>query len=471
MLIQPFSSECGAHKLRVTYTHSFDKLLGFKIADGDMTGIWPFIPSNSPISLSHAEGAYLHLKDGKKILDAAGGAVVTNIGHGRSEVADAIHAATLNATYVVPPWLTPEREALLEELRNYWLPQHLPCVHLCSGGSEANESAIKIAVQYQAAIGQPQRKLILARNLSYHGTTISMAGLSGHASRKRGIEPLLEDHPYIQTPYPLRCPLGPHHPDACQYYLQDLEDTIQKLGSANIAALVAEPINGSSGGAITPPEGYWQKASEILQRHGILLIMDEVMTGFGRTGTAFGSQLYDVEPDLLVAGKGLAGGYAAIAGVFGRADIANAIREGGFNVMFHTFGALPQSCAAATAVLKILRDEDLVRRAGVIGQKTLERLQGTFGQHPNVAEIRGAGMLIGIEIVKDRDSLERFDEGARVTDRLTSAAMNAGVFFYPGGTGEYRDVMCIGAPFIIDEPEIELMATALAAALAELPAG
>ena len=165
----------------------------------------------------------------------------------------------------------------------------------------------------------------------------------------------------------------------------------------------------------------------------------------------------------------MAGGYAAIAGVFGCEDIANAISESGFNVMFHTFGALPQSCAAATAVLKILREENLVQRAGVIGQKTLERLKGTFGQHPNVAEIRGAGMLIGIEIVRDRDSLERFDENARVTDHLTSAAMNAGVFFYPGGTGEYRDVMCIGAPFIIDEPEIELMETALAAALAALP--
>ena len=436
-----------------------------------MTGIWPFVAANAPTTLSHAQGAYLYLQNDRKILDAAGGAVVANIGHGRREVADAIHAATMNATYVVPPWLTPERQGLVEELRDHWLPQHLPCVHLCSGGSEANESAIKIAVQYQAAIGQPQRKLILARNLSYHGTTISMAGLSGHASRKRGLESILEQHPHIQTPYPLRCPLGPHHTDACQYYLQDLEDTIQRLGSENIAALVAEPINGSSGGAITPPDGYWQRAQEILQRHGILLIMDEVMTGFGRTGVAFGSQLYSVQPDLLVAGKGLAGGYAAIAGVFGREEIANAISAAGFNVMFHTFGALPQSCAAATAVLKILREENLVQRAGVIGQHTLERLQASFGQHPNVAEIRGAGMLIGIEIVKDRNTLERFDENARVTEHIAGAALDAGVFFYPGGTGEYRDVICIGAPFIIDEPEIELMETALGAALANLPKG
>ncbi|RPG33127.1 MAG: aspartate aminotransferase family protein [Gammaproteobacteria bacterium TMED92] len=434
-----------------------------------MTGIWPFVPSNAPTSLAHAKGSYLYLQNGKKILDAAGGAVVANVGHGRREVADAIHAATLNATYVVPPWLTPEREALVHELREHWLPEHLPCVHLCSGGSEGNESAIKIAVQYQTAIGQPQRRLILARQLSYHGTTISMAGLSGHASRKRGLESILEQPPYIQTPYPLRCPLGPHHPDACDYYLQDLEDTIERLGPENIAALIAEPINGSSGGAITPPQGYWQRAQRILNRHGILLIMDEVMTGFGRTGVAFGSQLYGVEPDLLVAGKGLAGGYAAVAGVFGRADIAQAIATAGFNVMFHTFGALPQSCAAATAVLKILREEDLVARSASLGQTTVARLRSAFGQHPNVAEIRGAGMLIGIEIVKDRDTLERFDASARITEQLSQAAMDAGVFFYPGGTGEYRDVLCIGAPFIIGEPEIDLMERALGAALASLP--
>lgn len=433
-----------------------------------MTDIWPFIPTSDPTFLSHAEGAYLYLQGGQKILDAAGGAVVANIGHGRRKVADAIHAATMNATYVVPPWLTPEREALVHELRDHWLPQHLPCVHLCSGGSEANEAAIKIAVQYQAAIDQPQRKIILARSLSYHGTTISMAGLSGHASRKRGLQSILEEPPYIQTPYPLRCPLGPHHPNACAYYLQDLEDTIQRLGAHNIAALIAEPINGSSGGAITPPDGYWPAAHKILQKYGILLIMDEVMTGFGRTGVEFGSNLYDVKPDLLVAGKGMAGGYAAIAGVFGGEDIAEAIGNAGFNVMFHTFGALPQSCAAATTVLQILREENLVNRAGVTGQTILQRLQSRFGQHPNVAEIRGAGMLIGIEIVKDRNTLERFDESARITERMGNAAKHAGVFFYPGGTGEYRDVLCIGAPFIIDEPEIALMEQALDAALTEI---
>jgi adenosylmethionine-8-amino-7-oxononanoate aminotransferase len=247
-----------------------------------------------------------------------------------------------------------------------------------------------------------------------------------------------------------------------------LEDTIQRLGAHNIAALIAEPINGSSGGAITPPDGYWPAAHKILQKYGILLIMDEVMTGFGRTGVEFGSNLYDVEPDLLVAGKGMAGGYAAIAGVFGGEDIAEAIGNAGFNVMFHTFGALPQSCAAATAVLQILREENLVNRAGVIGQTILQRLQSRFGQHPNVAEIRGVGMLIGMEIVKDRNTLERFDESARITERMGNAAKHAGVFFYPGGTGEYRDVLCIGAPFIIDEPEIALMEQALDAALTEI---
>ena len=203
-----------------------------------MTGIWPFQASNAPTTLSHAEGAYLYLQNDKKILDAAGGAVVANIGHGRREVADAIHAATMNATYVVPPWLTPERQGLVEELRYHWLPQHLPCVHLCSGGSEANESAIKIAVQYQAAIGQPHRKLILARNLSYHGTTISMAGCQ--AMRRNAASSLFSNN---TKPYPCDCPLGPHHPDACRVLFAGSGGYIQRLGSENIAALIAEPIN------------------------------------------------------------------------------------------------------------------------------------------------------------------------------------------------------------------------------------
>ncbi len=426
---------------------------------------WPFLGRSKPIEISHAEGAYLYTKSGDAILDAAGGAIVVNIGHGRKEIAAAIEKASSNTSYVVPTWLTPEREALVEELTTHWLPPHLTRIHMTSGGSESNEAAIKIAVQYHAAKGKPEKNQILARSLSYHGTTITTAGVSGHASRKRGLESILDTYPQIETPYPLRCPLGQHHADAKDYYLDNLRNTIQQIGADNIAALIAEPMNGSSGGAITPPEGYWPAAQQILRDNDILLIMDEVMTGFGRTGVKFGSELYGIEPDLLVAGKGMAGGYAAVSGTYGTEEIARVIGESPFDVMFHTYGALPQSCAAATAVLQTLRREALIDDVQGKGEQLQSRLKEALGQHPHVAEIRGEGLLIGIEIVEERENLERFPAEAGITGKVVSHALGNGVFFYPGGTVEARDIICIGAPFIIGDAEIDKMVTTLSAAI------
>ena len=426
---------------------------------------WPFLGRSQPLAVTGGSGSYLIQADGSKILDAAGGAIVVNIGHGRVEVAEAVAKATGNGGYVVPTWMTPEREALVEELTNHWLPSHLSRIHLTSGGSEANEAAMKIAVQYFAAKGQPNKSKIISRSLSYHGTTITTAGVSGHASRKRGLEAILDQYPSIETPYPLRCPLGQHHPDAADYYIDNLKAVIDAEGPENIAALIAEPLNGSSGGAITPPENYWPRVSQILKENDILLIIDEVMTGFGRTGERFGCELYQLEPDLLVAGKGMASGYAAIAGCYGTEEIAATIVESPFEVMFHTFGALPVSCAAATSVLQILRRESLLSHCRQRGYELKQHLIEQFGQHPQVAEIRGEGLLLGIEIVKDRESLERFPESDHITSKLVGQALRSGVFFYPGGTGESRDILCIGAPFIIGDKEIELMSTALRSAL------
>ncbi|MFP6808170.1 MAG: aminotransferase class III-fold pyridoxal phosphate-dependent enzyme [Pseudomonadales bacterium] len=426
---------------------------------------WPFLKVNNNTSLSRAEGAYLYTDTGKKILDAAGGAIVSNIGHGRKEVADAIHAATMNCTYAIPPWLTPEREALTEELLTHWLPEHLTRTHVSSGGSEGNESAIKIAVQYQVAVGRPEKNVILARSISYHGTTITTAAVSGHLSRKRGLEGILDIYPTIETPYPLRCPLGRHHPDAADYYVKSLEDTIERIGADNIAALIAEPINGSSGGAISPPDNYWNRVQAILKKNDILLIVDEVMTGFGRLGEKFGSDVYGIKPDIMVSGKGLAGGYSPITGIFSTEEISNAISAAKMGVMFHTYAGLPQSCAAASTVLKILREEQLIERVRKIGPQLKGLLEERFGQHPLVAEIRGEGLLYGIEIVKDRDTLECFPEEDNIGNKVVSHAMEAGVFFYPGGTGEVRDIVCIGSAFTIGETEMNLMADALETAL------
>ena len=418
---------------------------------------WPYLPQDSGLEIVKSEGAYLYNKDGFKILDAAGGAIVNNIGYGREEVAEVIKISAMNNTYVLPPFLTPEREQLVDELRQHWLPSHLTRIHLSSGGSEANESAIKLAIQYQASRNKPEKKVILTRSLSYHGTTLNMSGISGHAARKRGMESYLPTANTIETPYPLRCPLGKYHPDAKDYYLDNLKKVINNHGAENIAALLMEPVNGSSGGAIYPPDGYWIEAQKILKDNDILLIADEVMTGFGRTGFKFSCEDYGLEPDIMIAGKGMGSGYASISGTYSTETIAESIMNAGYLVMFHTFAALPMSCAASSAVLKILRREKLCEKVSPLGEKLKERLTSRLGQHPLVAEIRGKGLLIGIEIVEDKERLISFDEKEKITEQMVSQGLKEGIFLYPGGTGEYRDIICLGPPYIIGDEEIDLM--------------
>ena len=425
---------------------------------------WPFL-GGAASRVDFAKGAWITLKDGRRILDAAGGAIVANVGHGSERVAAAVAEASRRTSYAVPPWLTAEREALLEELHTHWLPESLSQTHLTSGGSEGVEAAIKMAVQYQAGRGEPTRTEILTRDISYHGTTIGMAGLSGHPARKAGVEGLIPIPRYARAPYPLRQGADA---DVTQMCLDSLCEVIAEVGSSNIAAFVAEPITGTSGGAIVPPAGYWAGVQEVLGHHGILLILDEVMTGFGRLGARMGAELHCIKPDLLVSGKGMGGGYAAICGVYGTRRVAEAISAGGFNVMFHTFSALPTSCAAAVEVLAMLREQNLVQQAADRGAQLKAALQSRLGQHPHVAEIRGQGLLLCVEVVQNRDTLEQFPVEAGITNRLVGAAMNEGVFFYPGGTGEMRDLICMGPPFTIGDEEIETMVDVLGTVLDRL---
>lgn len=432
---------------------------------------WPFLPRNAP-RIVGGEGAWLICDDGSRILDAAGGAIVANIGHGRAEVAQAIAKAATGPSYVVPTWRTPQREALVERLRSNWLPAGLHNVHLTCGGSEGMEAALKIALQHFAAVGDTARTKILARETSYHGTTISMAAFSGHPGRKRGLEGFLPKFPYAPTPNPLRCPLGRYHPDAGHFYLAATRAVIENEGPQRVAALVVEAITGSSGGAIVPPADYLPGIRALCDEFGILLIFDEVMTGFGRTGAKFACEHWDVTPDILVAGKGLAGGYAAITGVFATPRVAAPIAAAGYDVMFHTFAALPSACAAADAVLAIIERDDLVGRVNVLGPRLSARLRSLLEQHPHVAEVRGMGLLQAVEIVRDRDTLEPFDAAEKITARIVAQGLKNGAFFYPAGTGAVRDIVCLGPAFISSEAEIDQMADILAASIGEvLPSG
>ena len=415
---------------------------------------WNFLKGNS-ISIARAEGACLYTSKGQEIIDVAGGAIVSNVGHGRPRVADAVRRATLDCSYVVPPWLTPSRESLIETLMENWLPKSLTRAHFTSGGSESNESAIKLALHYQQAIGQTRRTKIIGRSISYHGTTLATASISGHPKRKAGLESALPKFCEVETPYPLRCPLGRYDEKAGEHYATLLQEEIESQGPETVAAFLAEPITGTSGGAIVPPDEYWPRVREICDRYGVVLIMDEVMTGFGRTGSTFGYQHWPIEPDILVGGKGLAGGYAPLGGVFATEKIGSAIESAGFQVMFTTFGAHPAACAAATEVLDIMLEEDLVESAKVKGDYLLGRLKDSLAQHPNLGEARGKGLLVAVELVKDRETLELFPEEESVTNKVIEKGLEKGVFFYGGGTGTVRDLVCFGPAFTITEAQLD----------------
>jgi adenosylmethionine-8-amino-7-oxononanoate aminotransferase len=421
---------------------------------------WPFLRGRQLV-IDRAQGVHLYTPDGRQILDAAGGAIVANIGWGNARVAERIAEITRNCTYVVPPWITPSRHDLVDALEANWLPPGLRRIHITSGGSDAVDSAMKLALQYHAARGEPGRRQIVTRNVSYHGTTVATTAASGHAARKRGLAHALNTHPAVATPYPLRCPLGRHHPDAAKFYLDDLRATIEAEGPATIAALLAEPISGSSGGAIVPPDAYWPGVRRICDEYGILLVLDEVMTGFGRTGKPFAFQHWDIAPDILVGGKGLAGGYAAIGGVFATETIGTTLAGAGINVMFHTFGAHPAACGAAAEVLTIMAEQNLVARSAAQGDKLQRALEAAFADHPHVAEVRGRGLLRAIEVVRDPATLEPFPESAQLTNRIVTAGLERGVFFYGGGTGEIRDIVCMGPAFTIGDADLERIASVL----------
>jgi adenosylmethionine-8-amino-7-oxononanoate aminotransferase len=437
--------------------------------DPSRTRRFPFVSRGEPpsVAIARTEGPWLVTPDGRRILDAAGGAIVANVGHGRTEVADAVREALATETYVVPPFATPSRVRLVERLQASWLPPGLTRCVFTSGGSEAVDAALRVVRQHFVSAGQPSRWKVIGRELSYHGTTLATLSVGGHTKRRAGFEPLLVPLPKAPACFPLRCTLcGPGGCDGTGC-ADALEALILREGPETVAAFIAEPVVGSTAGAVVPPPAYWPRIADICRRHGVLLIADEVMTGFGRTGRKFAVDHWDVVPDVLVGGKGLSGGYAPICGVFARESVVAPIAARGDEVMFYTYGAHPGACAAADKVLEIMEREALVARAAEMGGVLTQRL-AALRSHPHVAEVRGLGLLQAVEFVRDRATLEPFPKEARFAQRISAAALGHGAFLYPGGCDPARDVVCFGPPFTIAPAEIDLAVGALEKALADV---
>jgi adenosylmethionine-8-amino-7-oxononanoate aminotransferase len=396
-----------------------------------------FVPGTSGPTIVGGDGVWLLGADGRRILDGAGGAIVSNIGHGRAEVADAVRGAMAAGGYVIPIWPTPHRERLHDLLVDEWLPAGMGHVFFTSGGSESADSAIRLARAYHVARGRPERWKVVGRHPSYHGLTIGTLAVGSHGTRRAGFEPLLPDFPHVPWD------------DAAA-----LEALVAAEGDS-IAALVFEPITGAAGACLAPPEEYWRAVADVCRRHDILLIADEVMTGFGRTGLRWGHEHLPFVPDVLYGGKGLGGGYVPIGMVAATDEIVESLRGSGF--MFFTFTGSDAMCAGAAAVLDILRREHLVERAAAMGEILGERLQDALGAHPAVVEVRGRGMFHGVELQGRSGALAQ---------AVVREALARDLWVYPAGSGPpVTDAVMIGCAFTITEPEVEELVDRLAAAI------
>lgn len=411
-------------------------------------------------TIAKGEGVYLFDTDGKRYLDGSGGAAVSCLGHSDQDVISAILQQVQTIPFAHTGYFTSQpAEALADKLIAH-APGDLERVYLVSGGSEAVEAAIKLARQYFLEIGQPQRHRIIARRQSYHGNTLGALSAGGNMWRREPFAPLMIETSHISPCYEYR----DRQPDESSYdygqrVANELEEEILRVGADQVMAFIAEPVVGATAGGLPPVEGYFKRIREICDQYGILLILDEVMCGMGRTGTLFACEQDGIAPDMLTIAKGLGAGYQPIGAMLCTKAIYDAIESGsGFFQHGHTYNGHPTAAAAALAVVTKLTDGKMVDRSREMGEKLQAALHHAFGQHPHVGDIRGRGMFIGLEIVKDRETKEPYAPALAIAKQLKKATFEAGLVCYPmsgtidGGNGDH---ILLAPPFIIDDTHIE----------------
>ncbi|MCJ1885402.1 aspartate aminotransferase family protein [Pseudomonas sp. LA21] len=406
------------------------------------------------------DGAYLIDSEGRRYLDASGGAAVSCLGHSDAEVIEAVRRQIGTLAYAHTSFFTSQP---MEELADFLIaraPAGMRSVYFVSGGSEAVEAALKLARQYFVEIGQPQRTHLIARRQSYHGNTLGALATGGNAWRRQQFQPLLIDVSHVSPCYAYRGQAEGETPEAYGERLaRELEAEILNLGADKVMAFVAEPVVGATLGAVTAVPGYFKRVREICDRYGVLLILDEVMCGMGRTGTLFAAEQEGISADLITIAKGLGAGYQPIGATLVSQRIHDAIAQGsGFFQHGHTYIGHATACAAALAVQKTIEQRDLLPRVRDLGEKLQQRLRGALGEHPNIGDIRGRGLFQGLELVADRASKAPFPAEAKLHARIKKAAMQEGLMCYPmGGTldGRSGDHILLAPPFILEEAQLD----------------
>lgn len=417
------------------------------------------------------EGIRLRLADGREIIDASGGAAVACLGHGNARVAAAIGRQAATLAYAHTGFFTSEPAEALADLILEGSPGGLTHAWFCSSGSEGTEAALKLARQYFVEIGQPDRTRVIARRQSYHGNTLGALAAGGNMARRALYQPILSDaFSHVSPAFAYRFQ---HDGETEAQYVDrlaaELDAEFTRLGPATVIAFVAEPVVGATAGCVPPPAGYFRRVRDICDRHGALLILDEVMCGMGRTGTLHAWEQEGVTPDIQIIAKGLGGGYQPIGGILIGGRIVDALAAGsGAFVHGHTYQAHPVACAAALEVQRIIREDGLVDNVCAMGARLEAGLIERLGNHAHVGDIRGRGLFWAIELVSDRGSKRVFDPAMKLHERVKRAALERGLAVYPmGGTidGRQGDHVVIAPPYTVTATEINTIVDRLGAAV------
>lgn len=412
-----------------------------------------------PPTAVKGEGVFIIDADGKRYLDASGGAAVSCLGHGHPKVIEAIKQQAETMAFAHTAFFTSDVGEELADRLVATSPDGLDYVYFVSGGSEAVEAALKMARQFHVESGQSQRRHVIARWQSYHGNTLGALSAGGNRWRREQFAPMLMEAHHISPCFSYRFRTDDETEEEYGLRVADeLEAKIKELGEDTVAAFIAEPVGGATSGAITAVPGYFKRIREICDRYGVLLILDEVMCGMGRTGSLFACEQEGITPDLVCIAKGLGAGYQPIGAVLLTGAIYDAIRNGsGLFQHGHTYLGHPVACAAALAVQKVIEEEDLLSRVRKMGAVLNDALTDRFGNHHHVGDIRGRGLFQAIELVRDRASKQPFDPANKLHAHIKQQAMDHGLICYPGGgtiDGKLGDHVLLAPPFIVDEANI-----------------
>jgi adenosylmethionine-8-amino-7-oxononanoate aminotransferase len=423
---------------------------------------------------THGEGCWITDESGRRYLDASGQAAVVSIGHGVVEIGRAMAEQASQIAFAhTTQFGSASAEKLAQRLLAMAPPnfRHGGRVYFTSGGSEATETAIKLARQFHLERNQSSRFRVVSRRQSYHGSTLGAMAVSGNVARRAPYQPMLPEWGHVAPCFCHHCPFGKEFPDCALACANDLDTFLAETDAESVGAFIFEPVVGATLGAAAPPEGYVQRIAEICRERGILLVADEVMTGMGRCGTPFAVKHWNVEPDLILVGKGIASGYAPLGAVLVSTRVVEAfVRGSGAFVHGFTYQAHPVAAAAGNAVLDYLESHLLFERVTSAGE-ALRNALAPLIEHPNVGEIRGLGLLLGVEFVRDKRTREPFPRAKNIAEKIRQAAIERNVLTYPTQgcvDGANGDHILLAPPFVVNEAESAMIAAALQQAVSQV---